>query len=162
MKENLVIHDLVKEALQKERYLTTSTTGISMSPLLRPGDEIQIRWCSPREIKMGDIALFKMDERLIIHRVHRIETDSNQIPIRFITKGDAVSLFDSPLETRHLVAKMISCGKNYSQRLSWKFHNWWAIILIFYLPKLYERLKKNKWLHRLFSVLKNLLLKLRS
>ncbi len=144
MKESLVIHDLVKEALQKERCLTTSTTGFSMSPLIYPGDEIQVRRCSLEEIKRGDIVLFKTGGRLIIHRVHRIETDANRIPIRFITKGDAVSSFDEPNDAHSILAKITSCGKSNLDRIIWIFRNQKMIFLKIIIPEFYERIRNRK------------------
>jgi hypothetical protein len=63
-----------------------STTG-SMLPVLGPGAHaLQIIPKSAGEIQVGDIVSYKLDSRIIIHRV--IEISNDEAGIYFITKGD--------------------------------------------------------------------------
>ncbi|MCB9640189.1 MAG: S26 family signal peptidase [Myxococcales bacterium] len=45
------------------------TTGSSMEPWLRAGDQVAVHPCSWRSIRVGQILVFGIEERWIIHRV---------------------------------------------------------------------------------------------
>ena len=41
----------------------------SMTPLIRPGDQVKVSRVAPREVRFGDILVFKRNNDLIVHRV---------------------------------------------------------------------------------------------
>ena len=61
--------------------------GRSMRPLLQEGDEIQVRYCLPENIRRGDLAVFWEGRVLNAHRI----LDIRQTPsdILFLEKGDS-------------------------------------------------------------------------
>ncbi len=61
--------------------------GRSMRPLLREGDEIQVRFCFPENIRKGDLAVFWEGRVLKAHRILDIFKTSQDI--LFLEKGDS-------------------------------------------------------------------------
>ena len=58
--------------------------GFSMRPEIMPGDIIHVISYPPEKLRIGDIAVFKNDGRLIAHRVVEKYSESQQ----FLEKGD--------------------------------------------------------------------------
>ena len=54
-------------------------TGISMQPTINHGETITIVPVEPREIKRGDIVLYRAKTAIIAHRVIRILRDTNSV-----------------------------------------------------------------------------------
>ena len=64
-----------------------TTTGSSMTPVLKPGGIVITRPIEPTEIKLGDIITYRgRYDTIFIHRVVEIIEDD---PLLFRTKGDA-------------------------------------------------------------------------
>jgi len=67
--------------------------GYSMSPVIRPGDEILVRY-GHRNVKKGDIVLLGKDYHSVAHRVVGIN-HKNSVKT-FFCKGDMCSGFEGP------------------------------------------------------------------
>ncbi|MBE9569231.1 MAG: hypothetical protein IMF11_01275 [Proteobacteria bacterium] len=60
--------ELWKET-KPEIHMKIKTEGSSMSPLIRAGDIISLRFAGFKHLKKGDIIAFRKDENLIVHRL---------------------------------------------------------------------------------------------
>jgi signal peptidase I len=66
--------------------------GSSMLPAIRHGDRIVITRRDPRQIEVGEIVLFIVGGRLILHRVAYVEEVAGKVC--FLTKGDNCQILD--------------------------------------------------------------------
>ena len=70
-------------------YMISYIRSPSMEPTYMTGDLVIIKFCSPREIHVGDVIVFRNPynpDMLILHRVVAIKRDGGSI--YFLTKGD--------------------------------------------------------------------------
>lgn len=66
------------------------TEGFSMWPFLEPSRRIVVRRVDPRELRLGDLVLYRSAGRLICHRfLRRVERSDGNI---IYTQADAASL----------------------------------------------------------------------
>ena len=72
-------------------------TGWSMSPLIRPGDELYVEF-GDRRPRRGEIAVFREGELMIAHRVVGGERSGSKELL--ITRGDGMATFDPPFLPR--------------------------------------------------------------
>ncbi|MGH7802424.1 MAG: signal peptidase I [Thermodesulfobacteriota bacterium] len=94
--------DLWQE-IGKETKLDLS--GMSMLPLIKDGDSVVI--CHTREgIRAGSIVAFRKDQKIIVHRVIKIEKDDGKTA--FLTKGDFNLKPDYPFHEDLLIGKVIA------------------------------------------------------
>ena len=56
-----------------------------MHPEIMPGDILQIEIVRPEKLRVGDIALFQKDDKLIAHRIVHIDNRQNIL----VEKGDS-------------------------------------------------------------------------
>ena len=76
-------------------YIVASS---SMSPVLKPGDKVEIAPVEFDEIKVGQVIVFKNEnEKLIVHRV--VRKKGSQI----ITAGDSLRKYDHPIGSEDVV-----------------------------------------------------------
>ena len=71
--------------------------GASMSPLLRPGDQVLVDFA--RSWACGDAVVVGARRGLVVHRIVAVAGDG----ARVITKGDAVSRCDRPVRGAAIV-----------------------------------------------------------
>ncbi|MCU4163582.1 S24/S26 family peptidase [Carboxylicivirga caseinilyticus] len=99
-----IIVDLLKEGKTTE----IQAHGISMFPLLLPGDKLKI---SPeRTYAKGDIIVFKGKETLIAHRIISISNT------KVICKGDSLFSTDPILSEQGILGKVIGRTRKNSYR----------------------------------------------
>lgn len=79
--------------------------GNSMRPLLHDGDVVRIEH-GVRDIRRGDILVFRQDDGLVVHRFLRRAGD-HSAPL-FITKGDNVRHLDVPVAATAVVGRVLS------------------------------------------------------
>jgi signal peptidase I len=73
----------VKELLRQKTPVNFAAGGVSMNPTIRDGELVRVRPVEPSELRHGDIVLYPLHERLILHRIIEIQHD------RVIATGDA-------------------------------------------------------------------------
>ncbi len=96
--------DFVETLLNDNNRLSFRMKGYSMFPTLREGDVGVVSKCSPREVKVGDIVVFRSGNKLIAHRLIKItDKEGQQI---FIAKGDKNSFNDEPFSASQLEGKL--------------------------------------------------------
>jgi signal peptidase I len=76
----------VTEALRKSGRVRMLVSGASMVPALRPGDLITVESASAGEISPGEIVVFELSGRLVVHRVVA-KTGNLREPL-LATRGD--------------------------------------------------------------------------
>jgi signal peptidase I len=99
-------------------------TGDSMAPIIRHGDMLAIQHGSGN-IRIGDVAVFKSDDRTIAHRVVWKHSDGKTT--RFLLKGDASCVFDPPVSDEEILGKVVQVsgrhGSLYFDSNLWKGTN---------------------------------------
>jgi len=97
--------ELVKDVACGGSDVRLMVSGASMIPALWPGDVVTVRQCAIAEFEPGEIAVFRQDEKLVIHRIERVSGD------RLITRGDARPRFDSPVQPSEIVGRVVSIAR---------------------------------------------------
>lgn len=76
--------------------------GESMLPFLRAGDEVLVAH-RYHDIRRGDIVVFRIGDKLIIHRVLQIDGHTGRIT----TGGDNTTRFDDPVTHADIIGRVI-------------------------------------------------------
>jgi hypothetical protein len=92
--ENLggVFPKVAMELLREGRAIRFRAVGWSMNPAIEDGETISVHPISPEDLKVGDVALFHIEDRLIAHRVLRCPSPENP---KFLLRGDAMEESES-------------------------------------------------------------------
>lgn len=103
---------------------TCKISGLSMAPLLKPGDSLLIRH-GVGKIRIGDVIVFKASEKLLVHRVvSRRKTREGEV---LLAKGDRSRVFDEPIVPGQVIGKVLEAqGPSGRLRLtsrSWRLTN---------------------------------------
>ncbi len=99
-------HEILKDGIP----IRCKVGGISMLPLLWPGDVIIIDPIDIEQIAIGDIVVFKLDNRLVAHRLISISSNNNS---KFLfTKGDSNLKKDEPISAELLIGVVRNVVKN--------------------------------------------------
>lgn len=84
-------------------YPMAAITSGSMWPMLKKGDIVLIKGVKDKkDIKKGDIVVYKNERGFTIHRV--IETRETEL----VTKGDANNISDAPISYEDLIGKAVN------------------------------------------------------
>jgi signal peptidase len=102
--------ELAADVLQSCGELHLRASGWSMLPAIWPGDLLIIRRRQNQEVATGDVVVFGRGTRLVAHRV--VEKKENGFGTTILTRGDAVSLPDSPLSESELLGKLVFIVRN--------------------------------------------------
>ena len=68
------------------REIRLETEGISMRPLIEPGDEIRVQLMDPDPLRIGDLIAFWDGAKIVVHRLVKIQR--SEMGRRFCEKGD--------------------------------------------------------------------------
>jgi ATP-binding cassette subfamily B protein len=98
--------DFAETLLDENHTLSIRMKGYSMYPTLKAGDIGMLDKCSPEELKIGDIVVFKAHDKLIAHRL--IEVFHKDEVRMFMTKGDKNCYKDAPFTDEMLMGKITS------------------------------------------------------
>ena len=97
-----VVGDLVRSSLERDGECTWRAWGASMAGAIRHGDAVRLVPAS--HVREGDVVMAAVDDdRLVIHRVRRVEAE------RLILRGDSCWRDDPPVPFRHVIAKVDPC-----------------------------------------------------
>jgi signal peptidase I len=97
---------LAETILRRFGMLRLKVTGCSMLPSIWPGDILLIQRLDIRQVIPGTIVLFSREGKLIAHRVISKADDSDNPCV--VTRGDSLSLSDSPVTASELLGKVAS------------------------------------------------------
>ena len=109
--DNLTL-EVKKEAIEGGYDLAFITEGSSMFPILASENKITVTKCNFKELKPGDLILFKSptdNGSLVAHRL--IRKIKNENDHTFISKGDAVFNPDKPICQDALIGKIVKIKK---------------------------------------------------
>lgn len=98
--------DFAEILLDENHSLSIRMQGFSMFPTLKQGDIAEVEKCSPDDLKIGDIVVFKSNKKLIAHRLLKVINQNNTL--FFIAKGDKNYHFDEPFKKNEIVGKLHS------------------------------------------------------
>lgn len=99
---------LFEGLLSEGKKIRFTATGTSMAPVIRSGDRVVVMPAFPDSVAMGDIVLFRQPgARLALHRVLRVIRDNSGRARRFLTKGDAFNIPDSPVMAEDIIGRAV-------------------------------------------------------
>ena len=98
--------DFAESLLDDNHTLSFRMMGNSMYPTLKAGELGHVEKCSPKDLKIGDIVIFKAHDKLVAHRLIDI-FQQNEAQI-FFAKGDKNHYKDAPFRSEALVGKLVS------------------------------------------------------
>jgi signal peptidase I len=96
--------NLAKEALHKSGRVRMLVSGASMVPTLRPGDLITVESARAGEIRPGEMVVFALSGRLVVHRVIAKTGDPRE-PL-LATRGDRARRDDPVVSSVELFGRV--------------------------------------------------------
>lgn len=127
---------VLRRTLLRSGHVDILSAGNSMYPFIRNGNLCRftrVDACDDEigSICPGDVLLYVAGNRLIGHRLHRVEWTGDQM--MFICKGDANIRFDPPVPFEAVVGRLVSVKGRFRgiQIDSWYCHVWVKVILRF-------------------------------
>lgn len=106
------------------KSLRLLVTSASMLPLIHPGDSIHMEYAAAKDLKFGDIIVFRKGNYLVTHRLLVFNRHG------FRTKGDALTRFDPLVVQSDLVGRVVGIeqvGKYINLTAQrWQSFNRWA------------------------------------
>jgi len=94
---------VIVESFLQDTDIYLKVNGMSMYPFMRDGDIIKITKITAKDMKIGDIILFKTSEDILV--AHRLISKNKET---YLTKGDARLGSDSKIMKSHLVGRTSS------------------------------------------------------
>ena len=105
----------VSSVILKTPYPIAAISSSSMWPSLKAGDLILIKGIRKENLEIGDIVVYKNTNQNIgftVHRIVEIKDDT------FVTRGDANSVNDKPVDYNNLIGKVVGFDKK-PLRIPW-------------------------------------------
>lgn len=106
--EPLFLADMLKESIQQGTTPSLTVVSNSMSPLLRPGDQVGLQIVVLAQLCRGHIVTFSNPRDpadLVTHRV--VGTFPDEEASKIITFGDRMLMFDMPISMDDVVGRVI-------------------------------------------------------
>jgi signal peptidase I len=100
------VADLVSEVSRRFGEVRLRVSGTSMLPHIRPGDLLVVHRCAFEDVRLGDVLLFRVGQRLFAHRV--AAKDRRPAADLFITQGDALMDQDPPVSSANVIGRVTS------------------------------------------------------
>ena len=98
------------DILENGMMLKIQLGGKSMWPFLRKGDIALVKKNKITDLKIGDIIAFRTSEKLIAHRLLKI--NNNEENYTLLTKGDSLLSKDQPISQNDYIGKIVSYKRN--------------------------------------------------
>ena len=114
LNSNHLLLDLSTKLLSRGKRVRFRAPGRSMYPTIRENEAITVEPIKPRDVKVGDIILFRSGESVVAHRMIRIEKSRGNT-LRFILREDTLGTLDQPVEAGQILGKVVSverAGRN--------------------------------------------------
>jgi len=106
--------DFAETLLDENLQLSFRMKGNSMYPALKAGDTGIVEKCNVEHLRIGNIVVFKANEKLVAHRLVKIIThDESKF---FVAKGDKNYHTDIPFSAEAIVGKVNSFKRNNKTR----------------------------------------------
>jgi GNAT superfamily N-acetyltransferase len=110
----------ISDLLLRHGTFRFRVAGWSMYPALRKGDRMTVEPVRPSQLRIGDLIVFHLRGRLICHRLVALEGAEPEL--RIITKGDATSGCDEPLQPEQVLGRVVAV----TRRWPWARAGGWA------------------------------------
>jgi len=88
-------------------------SGTSMGPAICHGDVLTVGPVAPSGITPGSVAVYRRFDRMIAHRVVRIDADHSGAPV-FVLRGDAASGCDAPVAASQILGEVVKVERRSS------------------------------------------------
>jgi len=105
MSTSEIIHSILAENYKQTQHASCKVVGNSMFPLIRKGDWIYIEPITENNLQSGDIILFSVNQRFVVHRIVNIEND------QLVTKGDWSRSLDPSITKVNVIGKLVAIKK---------------------------------------------------
>ncbi|MGD8522437.1 MAG: signal peptidase I [Desulfobacterales bacterium] len=103
---------LCTDLLDEGKSVRFAAPGKSMYPVIQDGETLIVEPIVPSAVKVGDIILYKSEEKLIAHRVISIKEISIPNQYSLILRGDAAYSYDEPVYADQILGKVIAIERN--------------------------------------------------
>lgn len=103
-----MLSDLLQESLTKYNSVWMTIVGKSMLPFLKSGDSIAVRKTDIKDIRVGDVALFRKGDNAIAHRVIRKIRRNGRF---FLQAKSDISFASESFGSEELIGKAVSFKK---------------------------------------------------
>ena len=100
------LFDLTETLLDENHPVSINMKGFSMYPTFKEGDTGIVEKWNPEDIKIGDIIVFKANNKFVAHRLIKIAFHEGKRV--FFAKGDKNSYSDEPFSDEALIGKITS------------------------------------------------------
>ena len=120
--------ELITELLRDGYKVSFCAPGHSMFPTIMANETIVVEPVEPGTVQMGDIVLYRTDDRLIAHRVVGMYTPVSNDSLAvsephgrssifrhcslFIFRGDACAVCDEPVAAGQILGKVVSVERD--------------------------------------------------
>lgn len=122
-----VVDELFLSSLAEGKDVRLRVDGTSMSPFLKPGDQVVLRKATLQQLKKGDLVVVRRPHDLVTHRL--VAQSAGQ----WSTKGDNSRYPDPPAAEDRVLGKVIAIEKTNQtidlQTARWQFLNRWLASL---------------------------------
>jgi hypothetical protein len=105
---------MAEEILDLTGSLRMRVLGESMLPTIWPGDVLTIAQQEVRQFAIGDIGLFRRQDRFFVHRIQNIVRMHDSL--HFIARGDSVLQADPPFQSKELLGRVVEVQRNNKAR----------------------------------------------
>src|SRR6267143_4498376 len=100
----------IADALKRRSRIVLRVQGTSMLPLVRPQDIALILQTPMESVRCGDLALFRRENRLFLHRI--VKKQGSLEAAQLLSKGDAHPTMDGILEEQELLGRVVRIYRN--------------------------------------------------
>lgn len=118
-----VVDELFLSSLAEGKEVRLRVDGTSMSPLLKPGDQVVLQRATPQQLQKGDLVVVRRQHDMVTHRL--VHQNAGQ----WLTKGDNSRYPDLPALENQVLGKVIAIEKNKKtidlQSTRWQILNRW-------------------------------------
>jgi hypothetical protein len=104
---------LSSDLLSRGYSVRFRASGGSMWPAVCHGDMLTVGPVAPSSITPGSIAVYRRFDRLLAHRVVRIDADDSGALV-FVLCGDAASGWDAPVAASQIVGEVVKVERRTS------------------------------------------------
>jgi signal peptidase I len=101
------------DLLSRGHSVRFRASGTSMGPAICHGDVLTVGPVAPSDITPGTVAVYRRFDRMIAHRVVRIEADDAGAPV-FVLRGDAMSGDDAPVAASQMLGEVVKVERRTS------------------------------------------------
>jgi signal peptidase I len=101
------------ELLRRGCCVRFRVSGGSMRPAIRHGDVLTVAPVAPCDITPGAVAVYRRFDRLLAHRVVRVDADESGARV-FVLRGDAASACDPPVAESQMLGAVLKTERRTS------------------------------------------------